>query len=275
MITQFLPNQFVIIALQLFIENILIIETSTMREQKHCKNREQGIFSDTLREHLIVDCFNYETNQTYSCLPIHLNWYLIRWERDLNFLKYSICPINTTINYKLVNKIIYSCIRKYPEWCEKDIFSVYNDYRQIKSNSTKILIFPKQNMVTEYQKNYIMNFNDWVYNFGGIVGLWFGWSALSLTGVIFYIKSLYKNLLIIYIHLKLFWKYFIKLCKKVFLIIVQCLIWAIFFISDIFHNLKHKCNMVINIIKNHVSNTRVEDFEIRSESYQNKMQNRN
>ena len=177
--------------------------------------------------------------------------------------------MNTTINNVLIDKIMYSCIRKHPVLCEKDIFSIYNNYRSIKSNSTKILIYPKRNLVTEYHKNYILDFNDWVYNFGGIVGLWFGWSVLSITGAIFYIKSIQKILQIIYIELKHFWKYFIHLCKKLLLIIVQSLIWTLFFICDMFHIIKHKCNLAININKNHVSNTRIEDFEIRSESNQN------
>ena len=125
----FAITQSLTIPLILFNENILIIETNTMREQKNCKNREQGIFSDTLKDQMIIDCFNYETNQTYSCLPIHKTWSLIRWERDLNYFKYTICPMNTTINYDLFYKIIYSCIGKYPVLCEKDIFSVHNNYR--------------------------------------------------------------------------------------------------------------------------------------------------
>ena len=56
-----------------------------------------------------------------------------------------------------------------------------------------------------------MDFNDWVYNFGGIVGLWFGWSALSVTEVIFYFKSIPRKLQIIYFHLK---HYFIQ--RKIF-----------------------------------------------------------
>ena len=48
-----------------------------------------------------------------------------------------------------------------------------------------------------------MDFSDWVYNSGGIIGMWFGWSALSITSVLLIIYyDYYKRYMFI---LKNYW----------------------------------------------------------------------
>ena len=42
-----------------------------------------------------------------------------------------------------------------------------------------------------------MDFNDWVYNFGGIIGMWFGWSALSITSILMFIKYIFIKIFIL------------------------------------------------------------------------------
>ena len=81
--------------------NTMVIESNTMRKQKNCENRKQGIFSDTHKDNMIIDCFNYEINRTYSCLPVYKRRAYIRWERDLKYFKYNICPMNMSTDIHL------------------------------------------------------------------------------------------------------------------------------------------------------------------------------
>ena len=77
-------------------KNILVIEINIMREQKNCVNKKQDLYSDTQTDRSIIDCYNNEMNQTFSCSPVMQSFLMIQWERDLNYFKYNICPINVT-----------------------------------------------------------------------------------------------------------------------------------------------------------------------------------
>ena len=47
----------------------------------------------------------------------------------------------------------------------------------------ELYIIPKYNLIPEYRYKTRMDFMDWVYNSGGIIGMWFGWSALSIANL--------------------------------------------------------------------------------------------
>ena len=173
--------------------NTLIIESNTMINQKECINKKQGIFTDTSNDEMIIDCINLEINRTYNCLPIFNSDALIRLERDLDHFGYTICPFNMRINFTITKHIIFECVWMDPDWCEKNIFTITHQSQPTKTNSTKILIYPKNGLITEFQKNYRSDFNDWVYNCGGIIGMWFGYSALSITSLILFIRHNWKK----------------------------------------------------------------------------------
>ena len=123
-------------------------------------------------------------NQTFGCLPAIDVFSWIRTERDLNHFKYTVCP-KFDVNLQFINDISF-CAKINEHLCEKLLFKVFNNHRSYdKPFSTQINIIPKNNLITEYKNVYRMDFMDWVYNFGGIIGMWFGWSALSIPTALF------------------------------------------------------------------------------------------
>ena len=178
------------------VNNLVVDSTfikSLSNNGKNCKDTKQGLFTDIQQEvDLVMDCDNQELNKTFGCLPLYKSANIFHLKRDLNYFEYTICPINTSFidsfeNLETRNKY---CRSKKKFRCETQIFSVYNNHRiSDKPLSTQINIIPKNNFIPEYKQIYKMDFNDWVYNCGGIIGLWFGWSAMSVTGVVLFIKN--------------------------------------------------------------------------------------
>ena len=180
--------------------NKLIIDSSFLKiisnNGKNCIEQKQGLFTYNMKDELIMDCINYELNKTFGCLPAFKTEFIIRLERDLNHFKYTICPINESIfhSFKTKKEMQKQCLRslKLKPFCETQIFNIFNNHRINDKNFTQIIIIPKNNFIPEYKQNYRMDFNDWIYNCGGIIGLWFGWSAMSMSGVVLFIRHYSK-----------------------------------------------------------------------------------
>lgn len=99
---------------------------------------------------------------------------------------------NKTLNYELLEL----CLDFYEDNCVIDLLD-FNTYSRphSDSNSTQINIIAKNNLIVEYKHKYEMDYNDWVYNSGGIIGMWFGWSALSITDLLIYFNNSFSRLL--------------------------------------------------------------------------------
>ena len=169
------------------INNLVLNQKFASRFSKKneiCIDRKQGEIIETEKDELILDCLNQNLNQTFGCLPVFGVSSWIRLERDLNQFQYEICPKNITNDPSLVNSTLHTCSAKINPFCETQLFEVFNNYKEYnKPFSTKINIIPKNNLMPEFKQKYRMNFMDWIYNCGGIIGLWFGWSALSVAAL--------------------------------------------------------------------------------------------
>ena len=168
-------------------------------------NDHQGSFiSDNLKDDLTLDCIHKEVNETFGCLPVIGVFAFIRLKRDLNHFQYTICPKTIGNNsISIIKPMAERCFDKIIHSFETTILNVFNNHRKFdKPSSTKINILFKTNFIPEYKQNYRMNFNEWVYNCGGIVGLWFGWSALSMSGLPYLLQHYFKLIKIYFNHLK-------------------------------------------------------------------------
>ena len=181
----------------------IAIESSSVRHQKSsgCVDDNYGLFTDTLNDQIVADCSIQEYNDTFGCIPVFQGFdsIVIRLERDLIYFNYKICPNNiTTDNISqddLISRLM-DCYNKFPNICESQIFNVINNHQlSVENIPYQFNIFPKYNLITQLKYKNRMDFNDWVYNCGGIVGMWFGWSALSITSVLLIIKYYFKKLM--------------------------------------------------------------------------------
>ena len=88
------------------------------------------------------------------------------------------------------------CINPYFDVCRIIKYEAINNKKLIKSNpqngsfETRFHIFPKYSLITEYQQKYRMDWLELLYNIGGTIGIWWGWSALSLPSIIYLIKMI-------------------------------------------------------------------------------------
>ena len=157
-----------------------------------------------MNDDLSIDCINRETNETFGCLPVIGVYSWIRLERDLNHFQYTFCPKNIGNNsHFIIYSIFIRCFYKNIYSCETHNFNVFNNHRKYeKPFSTKIDILFKTNFIPEYKQNFRMKFNEWVYNCGGIIGLWFGWSALSVSVIPLIFQHYFKLIKLYYNHLK-------------------------------------------------------------------------
>ena len=202
----FVKNSISTKTLHLLHTNTFIIDSiftkNLPKNNKTCIDLKQGLFTNNLNDEMTIDCINRELNETFGCLPVIGVYSWIRLKRDLNHFQYTICP-KSTANIYSVDPIHRRCFQKSKPFCETQMFDVFNNHRKCdKPFSTKIIIFFRNNLIPEYKQNYRMNFNDWFYNCGGIIGLWFGWSAMSVSVMPLIFLHYYKLIITYYRHFK-------------------------------------------------------------------------
>ena len=126
--------------------------------------------------------------------------------------------MNESFDETILNSIDKFCFKPYLETdCKITIYKVINDkilmrnYYKNDSRRWKINIFSKSSLIIEYQQKYRMDWLELLYNFGGTIALWFGWSALSITSIFILFKQISIKLFnkCLTIFLKLF-DYFYK-----------------------------------------------------------------
>ena len=127
-------------------------------------------------------------------LPIH-EFGLIKLGQYSNFSDYNLCSTFESNDTKRYEEILKTCINSVEMNCETNLYEAHTSYYDQLNDKdpehTKIIITPKTNFITEYEQKYRMDWFEWLYNFGGTVGMWFGWSALSFSEFM----SLFKQFL--------------------------------------------------------------------------------
>ena len=177
--------------------NNFVIETNSVQRlrnfnDKQCIQTETGLFSTDNADECIIDCANHRLNQTFGCLPV-INAYdtRIRLERDLNYFRFDFCRKQIDLNK--ISNLYENCFNRCPSQCNILLFNVNHYTEQANlNNHTIINIIPKYSNELLYIESYRMSLFDLMYEIGGIVGLWFGWSAISLLQL--------STILLIYLH---------------------------------------------------------------------------
>jgi hypothetical protein len=125
------------------------------------------------------DCFYRILNQTYGCLPTVKSLIHLDFEMDFVSRGYSTCD-------KEINLTTESMSRECADICLPDCESVfYNTMVSTKEFNerkvgTFVEIFPVKFPHFVFTETLNMDLNQLIYNCGGILGLWFGLSPLSL-----------------------------------------------------------------------------------------------
>ena len=101
---------------------------------------------------------------------------------DYEFSKKYLDESSETIELKLLKSIKEKCKPLNTDDC-RELYIDSHQYTegQTQDNSTIINIIPKYSINMNYQEHLVMDYYDLFYEYGGIVGMWFGWSVASIT----------------------------------------------------------------------------------------------
>ena len=190
--------------------NYLVYENSVYRKLsenggKRCNDREFGLFSDFSLDNKFLDCIHSKSNQSFDCLPINVvNWFRI--ERDIQQMGYKLCPRDRDINETIFFKIVRNCIDSEPIDCKLRLFDSYftterkpgqnifiKNISERLSKKTTLNIIPKRNLIPRFNEKYRMNLFDLFYNIGCIIGMWIGWSVVSIPTALPNIRKIWFN----------------------------------------------------------------------------------
>jgi hypothetical protein len=136
-----------------------------------------------------LDCYFQKSNQTYGCLNIfRISLYI---DFRLHFISkgYVMCDQSMRILMNDSNfgiKFVDECHKNCPKKCKKTYFNnniIIHEFSKV-SNDTILEFFPTKSPHFEYSETLSVDFNQLIYNCGGILGLWFGLSPLSIDDLI-------------------------------------------------------------------------------------------
>jgi hypothetical protein len=140
-------------------------------------------------------------NQTYGCLPIVGSVLRLDFESHIASRRYRIC-------YKKSDSAKeFSVKRECRDICLPECETVYYNMMVLTKEfedrkvGTFMKIFPIKFPHFIYTETLNMDFNQLIYNCGGILGLWFGLSPLSLDDLVKILRSVrFKSIIFASIH---------------------------------------------------------------------------
>ena len=149
-----------------------------------CEDRRKGLFNDYIFDYLINDCIHKLINDSLKCLPFHVPLFLE--PKQGHFVsKYNHCN-HFKPDYILFHKVLRKCKTQYKPDCDIQSINIHNTVQDSDewvtpyTTPTQINIIPVNSKMIQYTEKYRYSLNDWFYQIGGTIGVWFGWSVLSL-----------------------------------------------------------------------------------------------
>jgi len=133
------------------------------------------------------DCIYRFLNQTYGCLPLVGSYHQLDFESHIASRGYRICykKTDSAKEFSVQRECGDICL---PE-CETVYYNIITKQFQDKKVGTFVKIFPIKFPHFIYTETLNMDFHQLIYNCGGILGLWFGLSPLSLDDLVKILRS--------------------------------------------------------------------------------------
>jgi hypothetical protein len=225
--------------------------------KEKCLEENQENLKNYSYDNCVFDCFYINLNQTYGCLPKVQTY--VHFDFELHFVSrgYRTCDkkINLTTEFSMIQECADICL---PE-CESVYYNamVLTKDFQDRKVGTFLEIFPIKFQHFIYTETLNMDINRLIYNCGGILGLWFGLSPLSLDDLITSLRSVRIKLIIFAsIHfilliafkskriIYLFFKFLYRSLRSIYVHLKSKLLKLIDFIVYMFIELKR---MIINL----------------------------
>jgi hypothetical protein len=156
---------------------------------KCVNDADQPYYSEYFSGSCINDCFLFHSNRTFGCLPFNYKLIYMVFEFHMTHMGYKFCnhSINST---ELLNNIDKFCETFCLPKCETIYIEVKVEKTSNEAKETIIEIFPLKSRHLEYVETLKTDFNQLIYNCGGIMGLWFGLSLMSVSDLFNIVNSI-------------------------------------------------------------------------------------
>jgi hypothetical protein len=178
----------------------------TNSHKNYCQNNLEAIFENSSYDNNIISCFLENLNKTHSCLPLISSQLFVRIEYDLKINGYKFCSTEIMGNLSQIERIFTKCVQTFDPECDVELFETELKLIEFKGelNRTILNIIPEVSVKPQYSESLKTDLNELIYNCGGIIGLWFGLSAVSITygTIIFFFKKLPKRIKTSFVFLK-------------------------------------------------------------------------
>jgi hypothetical protein len=213
----------------LFYSSNIVHKTSS--HKGYCQNNLEGIFGNSSYDNNIISCFLENLNKTYSCLPLISSLLFVRIEYDLKIIGYKFCSTKIMGNLSQIQTIFTKCVQNFDPECNVELFETELKSTELKGklNRTILNIIPKVSVKPQYSESLKTDLNELIYNCGGIMGLWFELSAVSITygTIIFFFTKLPKHIKTSFVFLKHFFQIFFTTIKDLFIRIFSSILYFI------------------------------------------------
>jgi hypothetical protein len=165
----------------LFYSSNILRKISSYENQ--CHDKKDDIFENNFIDKSIIDCWIKNLNQTYSCLPIMSSYLWIPIENDFDSVGYKFCSIEKIGNKSQSLAILKKCKLSLESECNVNLFETKSTLIRLEGihNRTIVNIIPEISIKPEYSESLKTDLNELIYNCGGIIGMWSGFSAVSIT----------------------------------------------------------------------------------------------
>jgi hypothetical protein len=188
----------------LFYSSNILQKKSSHKE--YCQNNLEGIFGNSSYDNNIISCFLENLNKTHSCLPLISSQLFVRIEYDLKIIGYKFCSTEIMGNLSQIQRIFAKCFETFDPECDVELFETELKSTEFKGklNRTILNIIPKVSVKPQYSESLKTDLNELIYSCGGIIGLWSGLSAVSITHstIIFVFTKLPKHIKTSFVLLK-------------------------------------------------------------------------
>ncbi len=159
-------------------------------ENRCISEEELKHFGEDYFDFILSDCFFKALNQSYGCIPfITITIYF-----DANIFKngYKLCK-NSNVSF---DSIIYEeCEKRVKPKCNSISFDSKIQSTKLLSNETILEFIPLKNPRISYTETYKTDFDRFIYNYGGVLSLWFGLTPIKLVDILKYLPLISKILI--------------------------------------------------------------------------------
>jgi hypothetical protein len=149
-------------------------------------------FGEHYFDFIYTDCYFKSLNESYGCIIFGI--VPVYFDRDILKNGYKFCK-NSNVTINSLKEIYAECLKRSKPKCNSINFNSKIDTTKLLSNETILEFMPKRTPRITYTETYKTDFDGFIYNCGGVLGLWFGLTPIKLVDILNYLPLIIKILI--------------------------------------------------------------------------------